>query len=276
MPKPGVLEKLTSRCVASYPFSRGRTRLRRLAGGALVTEPFGGVWMRVSGVADFEWDLFENEGGKEPLSERILRDFLRPGMTFLDVGANVGYFSLLAASLVGRRGAVVSYEPTPEVARRLRENASLNGFAIQVREGAVADEEGSLTFFKGRSDSEGNSLYPDFATSPSFNVPAFTLDAEAARLGLQAVHMIKIDAEGAEPRVLRGARQVIERFKPVMLIEGNQRKLVEGGASIPQLRSQLHDMGYTTETLECAASADWGITLNLLAYPDTVALPTAS
>jgi 2-polyprenyl-3-methyl-5-hydroxy-6-metoxy-1,4-benzoquinol methylase len=117
--KPRPSSRILSRLVAAYPFQRGQTRLRRITGRWLVGRlPFG-PWVRVSGLVDAEWNFLLGRT-KEDATTQFVKSFLRPGMTFVDVGANVGYFTLLAASLGAR---VVAYEPTPAVVERLREKS---------------------------------------------------------------------------------------------------------------------------------------------------------
>ena len=96
--KPNLRVRILSRLVAAYPFQRGRTRLRRISRQWLVGRlPFG-PWVRVSGAVGAEWSFLLSRS-KEDVTTTFVKSFLRPGMIFVDVGANVGYFTLLAASL---------------------------------------------------------------------------------------------------------------------------------------------------------------------------------
>jgi hypothetical protein len=118
-------QRFLSGAVAAYPIPRGRTRLRRISSPWLVARLECGAWVRTSGVVEAEWGFLEG-GAKEERTSQLVTSFLSNGMTFLDIGANVGYFSLLAASVVGSTGKVIAFEPTPAVADRLRENVLLN------------------------------------------------------------------------------------------------------------------------------------------------------
>src|ERR1700727_1332934 len=104
---PSLWNRAVSRLVAAYPPARGQTRLRQATSPWLVGQlPFG-AWARVSGVVDAEGHFLQGLG-KEDVTADYIKPFLRPGSTFVDVGANVGYFTLLASA----RGArVVAYEP---------------------------------------------------------------------------------------------------------------------------------------------------------------------
>jgi hypothetical protein len=107
--------------------------------------PAAGLWLHLNprtGTGYFE-------GGGEPEVQSALQQHLRPGMIFYDIGANIGFFSLLAARLVGKEGRVVAFEADPEIAGRLREHVARNEFgSITVEEKAVWSEARTV-FFRG-------------------------------------------------------------------------------------------------------------------------------
>jgi FkbM family methyltransferase len=147
--------------------------------------------------------------------------YLRPGDAFIDVGANIGFYSLLASS--ANAGApVVAFEPHPVASRWLRENARINSFGnIQIREVASGSETGSamLTSDLGERNrivvgSDGNNAM--------VAVRVVTLDDELAELGIDpsSVALVKIDTEGFEANVLAGARRLLDsRPGPVWMVE---------------------------------------------------------
>ncbi len=146
----------------------------------------------------------------EPDVASVFVRLLREGDVVVDVGANVGYLTTLAAMLVGRTGRVVAFEPGPENLARLRANLALNDCAnVTVIEKVVTNQVGDVEFFINSDDSGGNALwdpaqYPGnakcLATPIRLTVPGTTLDAELEQLRL-APKLIKIDTEGAEQRV---------------------------------------------------------------------------
>ena len=139
---PPLWNRTLSRLVAAYPPARGQTRLRRATSPWLVGHLPCGAWARVSGVVDAEWHFLQGVG-KEDVTAEYIKPLLRPGSVFVDVGANVGYFTLLASTLGAR---VLAYEPTPSVFTRLRENVDLNGFLqAQLVNAAVMDKPGTLS-----------------------------------------------------------------------------------------------------------------------------------
>lgn len=139
---------------------------------------------------------------------------LRPGDTVVDAGANAGYFSLLAAALVGPAGRVVAVEANPRLAALIRGTAALNAMAqIRVEAAALSDRTGPILFAgDGEGDSNGAVVPPGDPESPGpprRTVPAETLDGLARRCGLERIALLKIDTEGHELNVLRGAEGLL-------------------------------------------------------------------
>jgi FkbM family methyltransferase len=152
-----------------------------------------------------------------PLSAALTRE-LRPGQTFYDVGANVGYFSLLAAKMIGPTGKVIAIEPHPETIRQLRAQFEINGLAnAQIVAAAVSDRVGTTTLIDGYACMVKMSAF-DSSQGEQMTIPAATttLDEVAERFGFPEV--VKMDIEGAEILALRGAATVLNR-KPTLLVE---------------------------------------------------------
>jgi FkbM family methyltransferase len=160
-------------------------------------------------------------GSSEPAVQEALHAQLRPGMTFYDLGANIGFFSLIGARLVGATGKVFSFEADPELAKRLRENAWRNKLAwITVEEKAVWAETGSVAFARAdtaESPDRGLGFVANGSTSNTIQVEAVSLDDYVR--GCSPPDFIKCDVEGAEVEVLRGARQLLQGKRPVILCE---------------------------------------------------------
>jgi FkbM family methyltransferase len=146
-------------------------------------------------------------GWWEHAISRYVMGALKPGDIFIDVGANIGYYSLLAAKLVGTSGRVYAIEASPDIADRLERNIALNGFEnVRVIRAAATDHRGTAQVFSGPSANKGattvvesvagNDYSSDFAT-----VPAAPLD-ELVGTDLYSARMIKIDVEGAELSII--------------------------------------------------------------------------
>lgn len=165
------------------------------------------------------WDL---------LGTRLVQGFLRSGMTVLDVGANIGYYSLLSARMVGSAGLVQSFEPHDEIRERLTRNVARNGLQnIVVRPEAVTDRTGTVDFFRSADASnqgisttvEGPALSAYRLEERPVAVPAIRLDELAD--GLEGpIDLIKIDVEGAEPAAFAGGERLLSADDaPLVLFE---------------------------------------------------------
>jgi FkbM family methyltransferase len=160
------------------------------------------------------------DGQYEPHLTAKLRALLAPGAVFVDVGANIGWFTLLAAAQVGAEGRVHAFEARTDNVALLRRSLADNGFAhVDVHPCAVSDRPGSLAFFaSGTWYSNGRIVGDDEPGSEQLpRVPAVTLDealADAPR-----VDVIKMDIEGAEAKALAGMGALLRRHRPVLLTE---------------------------------------------------------
>lgn len=167
----------------------------------------------------FQWHQFY--GFEDPVYE-VLAACIEPGQTFVDVGANVGFYTLTLAQLVGPSGKVVAFEPGPRTVERLRGHVARNpsvGGRVDVRQVAVSDAAGTCVLHDyGAGDSgklSGRAIGGEAAVA-KVEVRQATLDEELA--GLNPA-LIKIDVEGLEPEVLLGARETLRRARPVVVIE---------------------------------------------------------
>ena len=154
-------------------------------------------------------------GSFERLETRIVRRTLRPGMTFVDVGANVGYYTALAAHLVGPTGAVFAFEPSDYAHPRLTKMVETSGLkSVRIIKRGLAEVAGER-FLYGAVDEEPCELHT--ATMiPSDNpqralVRTETLDNVAEQLNIMHIDLMKIDVDGLEPLVLKGASNLIAR-----------------------------------------------------------------
>jgi FkbM family methyltransferase len=203
--------------------------------------------------AGLKWKRYHNHvngywtGQYEFPIQQALSKHLRSGYTFYDVGANAGFFSLLAARLVGPAGRVYSFEPLPENVTTLREQISINSLAnCQVIETAVSDRSGRALFLPAADNAMGHLLSsarkspPETNASPATEVTTISIDDFVG--DHRAPDMMKIDVEGAEASVLAGAgRLLTSTGAPVLLIELHGEQKAASVDSI--LRS--HGYGFT-------------------------------
>ena len=186
----------------------------------------------------------------EPNEFAFIGAFLKPGMAVLDVGANEGLYTVFAAQRVGESGEVHAFEPSRREFLRLEANISLNLFAnVRLVPKAVAEARGTTELRICEYGHEGQNTLGNFAhevkQSGTQTVEVCSLDEYFAEHGLSRLDFIKIDVEGSEQRVLEGAHQTISRFKPIILLELNDKALGFQGASANGVVAFLRECGYT-------------------------------
>ncbi len=164
-------------------------------------------------VIEEQGDWFEDE-------IRFVRKLLQAGQTAIDVGANYGVYTLSMAGLVGPSGRIYSFEPDPATATLLRESTAINGYEqVEVIERAVSDSK-RRSYFRIENNSELNRLLDESeAESSDGGVDVTTLDDCRKEFGWGAVDFIKIDAEGQEPQVVRGAPGLLSEASPLVMAE---------------------------------------------------------
>jgi FkbM family methyltransferase len=164
-------------------------------------------------------------GTTEPEVQAALDMLLRPGMTVYDIGANVGFHAISAARRVGADAKVVCFEALPDNAKQIEYNASSNQFKnIQVVVTALGNSEGEAAFWTSKQPTWGKlasvGKKPD-KFAKEIKVRLRRLDSVVDELKLPPPALIKMDVEGSEIDVLEGARQTLERYRPIVLIEAH-------------------------------------------------------
>jgi FkbM family methyltransferase len=157
---------------------------------------------------------------EEPL-QRMLQLWLTPGMTVYDVGANVGFLTMIAAELVGDQGMVYAFEPVPALAAQAAHNAELNQFQhVTVYRSALSHSDGNAPFQLSDDVTQGTlSSHAEHRSTKQLVVKTQKLDTLFETDRLRTPDLIKIDVEGAEADVLDGGIQVLRRVRPRLLIE---------------------------------------------------------
>lgn len=183
-------------------------------------------------------------GSYEPEILAVLQLFLRPGDAFVDVGANFGWHSVHAARIVGPEGKVFAFEPVPEIADVLERNCRRNGFSnVEIRRIALGAREAEVKLALN-SENPGGGRVADFGTLP---VHMFALDHVIADA---RPALIKIDVEGHELEVLRGASRTLET-EPVVVLEYNR------GPNRSRIYRYLSDRGYSLYIVSEALAFNW-------------------
>lgn len=178
----------------------------------------------------------------DPDEMEVLEALLGPGDRFVDVGANIGAYTLFAAALVGPSGHVDAFEPHPVAMARLRENVERNGLRnVTVHQAAVADQRGTAEFLT-TFDVANSILVPVDVGEPTTVVDTVTLDDA---LGTRPATVGKIDIEGFETAAFRGARRRLATLDPpVWLLEVMEWQLAKAGSSTAELFDLLRSAGF--------------------------------
>ena len=193
----------------------------------------------------------------------MLSKFLRSGMIFLDVGANIGIFSVLVSGLVGPKGRVLSFEPDPANFRRLARNiymsrlsnVVLNRIALMDRKGLVplkALVEDGWGMYSSVGEPLSGVEEPSGLSGGRVThlVRCSTLDEYVRENGIRSVDLVKVDVEGAELSVLRGGEKLLRaRRAPVLIIEFNRVTTRIMGYDLLELRRYVESLGYTLHRL---------------------------
>ncbi|HTB58381.1 MAG TPA: FkbM family methyltransferase [Polyangia bacterium] len=181
---------------------------------------------------------------------RLVQAFLQPGMTFLDVGAHIGYYTLIAARLVGDAGHVHSFEPGKEMRAHLEANVARNGLRnVEIHPQALAERTGEVGFYPSElASNQGISsiIASGDGRAAPVTVPSFSLDDFAASLGGRRIDFLKMDIEGAELQVIRGGRRLLgEKEAPPMIFEAHE--LAPVADALRPLGYQIRQLHYTLE-----------------------------
>ena len=200
----------------------------------------------------------------ERYEAELVAQLLANDDVFWDIGANVGYFTLVAATALAGRGQIVAFEPGKNAYARLTENISLNPYNnIKTYPLAVSDREGeAVLHVSGDIADSSASLFAVAGDQAGQEVcRTIALDQFLAAEGLRAPTLIKLDAEGAELAVLQGAQGLIAQAAPMFLMEMEEKNLRAAGTSKAAIQEFLTGYGYQAAHLKKGrwhATADVG------------------
>ncbi|HEY5228378.1 MAG TPA: FkbM family methyltransferase [Opitutaceae bacterium] len=249
-----------------YPFERGRWP----ALSALLEDERGRAWLAslenptrtrrgfeiYTLAGDLTSDWIKLHGQHEVATERFILDHLRPEGVFLDIGANIGYFALLAASTGSKS---VAFEPQPQIAGLLLNSVAHNrlGHLIRVEQLALSDSVAIM----GMTSCPGNTGHAQLAGldcegAQPLAVTVLPLDSWLDANPTGPVSVCKIDTEGAELQVLAGMPRLIERDRPAVVLECIDDFLSEFGGSGPKVSALFHDYGYEEVSKRYATHGD--------------------
>lgn len=207
--------------------------------------------------------FYEND-----VSSLIIR-VLSEGDTVIDIGANIGYFTVLAAAMVGKGGKVLAFEPGEENIADLERNMGMNRIEgiVDIVSKPATDLPKETSFYLNKTSSGGNALWDpaEFSkvsdvrsVAERISLQSTTVDIEVACRKIEKIKLIKIDTEGAEAMILRGAaRTLIDAEVDFVVCELHQFGLEQLGYSQESLRNFMHAMGYECFVLGYKAGFPW-------------------
>ncbi len=189
------------------------------------------------------WD----EPGTEFLKNNLKKDDI-----FIDIGANIGSYSLIASNLVGENGKVYAFEPVAGVFDSLLFNIKLNHLNnIVVIKKAILDTTGTINLFISKAENLGMSgiFHHDNENGKIETVETISLDEYISDSGIERIDMIKIDIEGAELFALKGMKRTIDKFKPVILMEISEEILHKNQLKSSEIIDFMKENSYSQKRL---------------------------
>lgn len=190
-------------------------------------------------------------GEYDPILHRLIQKYVLPGMICMDIGANIGEMTLHMAKRVGETGKVFAFEPVTFVRDRLIENIKMNNAEeiIHVSGFALSNMDGNaeIAYADPMTENQGmGSLVnkENEVVAYTENVKTIKLDTFVDDNNINRIDIIKLDIQGAEPMALEGARNVLNRFSPIMFIEISPSDLACIGKTARDLVLQIESLGY--------------------------------
>lgn len=188
-------------------------------------------------------------GETNPLETDTMKSLAKKGDIAIDVGAHIGWYTLVASQCVGKFGKVISFEPNPFCIDKLRDNVTINDFTnVIIEQIALSDKNKKVSFWIG--DDMGGSLVKQNTQRLTKGkvkrilVRAQTLDSYVISYGIKRISLIKIDVEGAELEVLRGAKNILQKQTPYLIVEVIEESLKAFGANREMLFDFVRRFGY--------------------------------
>lgn len=203
------------------------------------------------------WYQVYQKGYHEQDVEKFITGFLQHGDVVLDVGAQIGMFTAIASQLIGPDGRLLAFEPDEKNHRDLQSTRSRNRLDnVTIVNAGLSDAVGEATFHRpdgawgsfmdGGAGGDGASITRDFfknSTIKTFTIQTQTIDHVVEERGLERLDLIKIDVDGPEVTILRGASRTLATLKPAVMVEAS-RFYKEHGTSVDELFGILKEHGY--------------------------------
>lgn len=228
-----------------YAFVNRGTLLRKAQFYSTGTVAVDDFKLELNPKDDYLTWLVLNTGDYEPVETAHLKKTLKPGDTFVDVGANIGWYTILAAKLVGPEGKVYAFEPEPENFKFLKRNVELNGLKnVVLEQKALSNEVGTLKMYLHEENQGRHSIALVHDEKRFIEVEAFPFDEYVKGKDLQ-IDFMKIDTEGAEGFILDGMKETLSAQSELKLImEFSEKRLAETGYEAKEIFANLTGLGF--------------------------------
>lgn len=185
-------------------------------------------------------------GVYERYESEIFRSKIKPGMTIIDIGANLGYYTAIASCLAGERGLVMAFEPEPNFFKLLSRNIRRNGLKNVVNfELAIAEKNGLTNLYLSNENKGHNSLINSEELKNSVQVKTATLDDFLASHKITKVDMIKMDIEGAEILALEGMKNTLIKHRPLLFLEFSPHSIIKINRNPMDFLLTIRNIGYS-------------------------------
>lgn len=185
-------------------------------------------------------------GIHEPLTTYLIMNHVKPSMTVLDIGSNIGYYATLESKLVTNTGNVISIEPSPINFRILEKNLELQKMEnYQTFNLAIGDKNGEIEFLISEKSNWSKIREKNYVLRKNekiIRVPVKTLDTFCEENLIKYVDLIRMDVEGYEKNIISGAKETLKKFKPMLMIEVH--KMYLGRQKTQEFLKELSELGY--------------------------------
>jgi len=192
-------------------------------------------------------EMMKESGEWEPVESSIVANILRQGDSFIDVGANIGYYSMLASKRVGKTGSVISLEPDPDNFALLEKNITRNKCAnVSAKNMAAGSERGEITLYKSADNFGDHCTYPGTHSAEEATVSVIPLYDIIKEYGVRP-RLIKIDCQGYEKQIFDGLSQAFdtpETEPEAIILEFWPERLTQAGANAIDFATEIFDRNY--------------------------------
>lgn len=223
----------------------------------------GSFFMNLHEEQELVSGIIRKSGTYEPVETQLVISSLNEGDRFVDVGANIGWYTIIASKKVGQSGNVLAFEPDPRNFELLKQNCELNDLPnVVLINKALSDKSSSEFLYRSPTNFGDHRLYASGEDREKVVVATLTLDSFIEGRGLKNIQTIKIDTQGSEPKILRGMQRYIQGEKPVIFLEFWPYGIYKNQESVFDILAFIEKNGY--EVYQIRNGAPFHLSVGLL------------